>query len=110
MHTTDLPCFFFFTILTMIAATIAISTAQMIIVQILLTIHWNIRSTPYYTGMKCMTVYFIFTFLVSLFASLYGLKSMNSIPAIRMIETIRPITFRFPVNAPPIWLTIRAIA
>ena len=110
LQTMDLPCFFFLTMLTMIAVTIAISTAQMIIVQILLTIHWNIRSTPYYTGMKCLIVYFIFTFLVSLFASLYGLKSMNSIPAIRRMETIRPITFRLPVNAPPIWFTISAIA
>ena len=109
LQTMDLPCFFFLTMLNMIAVTIAISTVQMIIVQILLTIHWNIRSTPYYTGMKCLIVYFIFTFLVSLFASLYGLKSMNSIPAIRRMETIRPITFRLPVNAPPIWLMHRAI-
>ena len=92
LQTIDLPCFFFLTMLTMIAVTMAINTAQMIIVQILLTIHWNMRSSPY----------LIFTFFVSLFASLYGLKSMNSIPAIRRIETIRPITFRLPVNAPPI--------
>jgi len=32
LHTTDLPCFFFFTMLTMIAATIAISTAHIMIV------------------------------------------------------------------------------
>lgn len=41
LQTIDLPCFFFSTMLTMIAVTIAISTAQMTIVQILLTIHCN---------------------------------------------------------------------
>ena len=108
LHTIDLPCFFFLTMLTMIALTIAISTAQMMIVQILLTIHWSIRTSPLQApfpkgaGTKCLRVYFIFTFLVSFFASLYGLKSMNSIPAIRRIEMISPITFRLPVNAPPI--------
>ena len=39
LHTMDFPAFFFFIMLIMIAATIAISTAQMIIVQILLVIH-----------------------------------------------------------------------
>ncbi len=42
LHTTDLPAFFFFTMLTMIAATIAISTAQMMIVPMLFAIHVNI--------------------------------------------------------------------
>ena len=46
LQTMDLPLRFFLTMLIMIAVTIAISTAQMIIVQILLAIHWNIRSTP----------------------------------------------------------------
>ena len=46
--------------------------------------------------------YFTLTFLVSLLASLYGLNSINSIPAIIRIETIKPIMFRLPVNAPPI--------
>ena len=46
LQTIDLPCFFFLTMPTMIALTTAISTAQMIIVGILLAIHWNIRSTP----------------------------------------------------------------
>lgn len=100
LHTTDLPAFFFLTMLTMIAATIAISTAQMMIVQIFSDIHASIYSSPY----------LIFTFLVSLFASLYGLKSMNSIPAIKRMEIIKPMMFRLPVNAPPIWLTIKAIA
>lgn len=99
LQTTDLPAFFFLTMLTMIAVTIAIRTAQMMIVPILFDIHVSIRSSPY----------LILTFLVSLFASLYGLKSMNSIPTIRRIEMIRPMIFRFPVNAPPIWLTHRAI-
>ena len=44
-HTMDLPCFFFLTMFTMIAATIAISTAQMMIVQIFSDNH-VIRSTP----------------------------------------------------------------
>lgn len=46
LQITDLPCFFFFTMLTMIAVTIAISTAQITIVQILLDIHVNISSAP----------------------------------------------------------------
>ena len=49
LQTIDLPCFFFFTMLTMIALTIAINTAQMIIVQILFTIHWSICSSPFIT-------------------------------------------------------------
>lgn len=47
LHTTDLPAFFFFTMLTMIKATIAISTAQMMIVQMLFAIHANIYSSPF---------------------------------------------------------------
>lgn len=99
LQTIDLPAFFFLTMLMMIAVTIAINTAQMMIVQMLLDIHENMISTPY----------LIFTFLVSLLASLYGLKSMNSIPAIRRIETISPMIFRLPVKAPPIWLMHSAI-
>ena len=100
LQTTDLPAFFFLTMLTMIAVTIAIRTAQMMIVPILFDIHVSIRSSPY----------LILTFLVSLFASLYGLNSMNSIPAISRTATIKPTIFILPVNAPPIWLTIKAIA
>ncbi len=45
-QTMDLPCFFFLTIFTMIAATIAMSTAQMMIVHIFCDNH-VIRSTPF---------------------------------------------------------------
>ncbi len=44
-QTMDLPCFFFLTIFTMIAATIAMSTAQMMIVHIFCDNH-VIVSTP----------------------------------------------------------------
>ena len=46
LQTTDLPCFFFLTMLTMIAVTIAISTAQMMIVPILFDIQVNMISSP----------------------------------------------------------------
>ncbi len=95
LHTTDLPFFFFLTMLMMTAATMPISTAQMMIVQRFPAIHWSI--------------YFTLTFFVSLLASLYGLKSINSMPAINRIEMIKPRMFRLPVNAPPIWLMHRAI-
>ncbi len=42
LQTTDLPCFFFFTILNIIAATMPISTAQIMIVQKLLIIQASI--------------------------------------------------------------------
>ena len=90
LHVTDLPFFFFLTMLMMIAATMPTSTVHIMIVQIFST-------------------YFTLTFFVSLFASLYGLKSMNSMKAIRRIEMIKPMMFRLPVNAPPIWLMHRAI-
>ena len=88
LHVTDLPFFFFLTMLMMIAATMPASTVQMMIVQILPDSHWSI--------------YFTLTFFVSLFASLYGLNSMNSMKAIRRIEMVKPMMFRLPVNAPPI--------
>lgn len=42
LHTIDCPLRFFFTMFTMIAATIATSTAQMIMVPIFSEIHVNI--------------------------------------------------------------------
>lgn len=88
LHVTDFPVRFFFTMLKMIAATMPISTAQIIIVQKLPASHCSISSTPY--------------FLVNFVASLYGLKSINSTNAIRRTAIIKPKTFRLPVNAPPI--------
>ena len=45
-HSADLPCFFFLTMLTIIAAATAASTAQMTMVQIFADIHWIIHSSP----------------------------------------------------------------
>ena len=47
LHTMDLPAFFFLIILTIIAVTIATSTAQMMIVQMLPDIHASISSAPF---------------------------------------------------------------
>ena len=109
-HTADLPCFFFLTMLMMIAATIAMSTAHMMIVPMFDDIHWSISSSPLVSGQigsfPSEYAHFVFTFSVVL----YGLNTMNSIPAIRRTETISPTTFSSPVKAPPIWFTHRATA
>lgn len=46
-HTIDLPCFFFFTMFTMIAVTIAMRAAQTIIVPMFCDSQGSISSTPF---------------------------------------------------------------
>ena len=46
LHTMDLPCFFFFIKLMIIAVTIAISTAHMMIVPMFCVIQLSIISSP----------------------------------------------------------------
>ena len=104
-----LPFFLSFLNLTMTAMTIAASSAQTMIVPMLAASHANMAGTPFLDDERCAYLDTLM-FPVSLVASLYGRKSSQPIPASNAAETIRPMTLRWPVKAPPIWLTSSAMA
>ena len=91
----DLPFSLFRTILAIMAVTIPISAAHIIIVAIFCDIHSNILLPPE-NYFPTLTVF------VSLVDSLYGFIIIYSINASTARAKIRPITFMLPVNTEPI--------
>lgn len=112
----DFPFFLLRTIPAITTATTIIRTALMMIVAIFSISHVSIIIPPSRAVRHCPLLLlsyfaiFSFTFVVSFVASLYGLNSIYTMPARMTMAASRPITFRFPVNAEPIWFTISATA
>ena len=104
-----LPVFLSRAIFHTISATTAARIRTTIIEPIFAASQLIIRPLPFvFLSSRSREAYIFF---VSFVASLYFLKnSMYTAPAMSASAQMKPITLKFPVNIPPIWLTHSATA